>query len=253
MNGGVPLKLRVAIFLCLIILLSVFHVNAAVADCISEEEAIAIALTWIQEKYSSLEPEQMALIEVEKTFHEPSDQEPIESTEYHAWTVFFYYKEKDYLHTYVVVDAETGNVIDFDPWDFSAPVQFYDTIPQEEWILEIAYQEYNKQMEEAKNNFLYANKLADFLDQYGEEGLIPAEQMLVEIYLTNIPYYSPNWYQEEKAQWYIKFKHPLQQELNGTDSIRGFWLEIRYDVSGNILDTTDRFFSIYDETLYRWY
>lgn len=250
---GVRLKIRIAIFLCLIILLSVFHVRAAIADCISEKDAISIASKWMQEKYSSLKPEQMALIDVEKTFHEPSDQELIDSTESHAWTVFFYYKEKDYLHTYVVVDAETGNVIDFDPWDYAALVQFYDSIPQEEWILEIAYQEYNKQMEEAQNSFLYANELADFLDQYGEEGLIPAEQMLVEIYLTNIPNHSPYSYHEKKAQWYIKFKHPLQQELNSTDSIRGFWLEICYDISGNILDTTDNFFSVYNETLYRWY
>lgn len=198
---------------------------------------------WLLDTFPDLTSEAIPDIHVEKVvFAKAGSEFSIKTDEF---TVYFCYKGKEYLHTMVVFDANTGEVLYRDPWDFSIIVSFYDSLPlSEEDILDIARAEYDKRLNEARNNEEWGYFYSSFLDQYGEEWLDP-DVMIPEIYLFDYPH-DKNDPEENNPRWYVSFKHPKQIELNQTEEVIG-WCSFHLDTEGHILDATPHFFQIYEQ------
>ena len=198
---------------------------------------------WLLDTFPDLTSESISNIRVEKVVFVKAGSEFSFRTD--EFAVTFCYKDKEYLHTFVVFDANTGEVLYRDPWDFSIIISFYDSLPlSEEDILDIARAEYDKRLNEAKNSEERVYFYAAFLDRYGEEWLDP-DVMIPEIYLFDYPH-DKNDPEEKNPRWHVSFRHPKQIELNQTEEAAG-WCSFILDTDGHILEDTHDFFHIYEQ------
>ena len=206
---------------------------------VTETDAISIATTWLYQQYPSLSDIQIDNISIDKTIFFPYPDMVFYQGE-KSWTVQFVYLGKTYLSTYVSIDADTGEIIDYDPWDFSAIVNFYDENVKEEQIITIAYNQYvatyNAELQE---NMAIQVRKESFLSKYGDVCIEPTV-MTVECSLSGYPRYADEL--PEQPRWYVRFLYPLSV-LTSEEVKTAEWCSMELDQFGNILDIETDFFS----------
>ena len=232
---------RIFCIITMIVCMFLFSCISAEADdsFVTENDAINIATTWLYQHYPSLSDIQIDNISIGRTIFFPYPDMVFYQGK-KSWTVKFVYFGKTYLSTYVKIDADTGEIIDYDPWDFSAIVNFYDENVKEEQIISIAYDQYVATYNaKLQGNRALLDRKEAFLSKYGDVCIDPTV-MTVECFLYGYPRYADEV--PEQPRWNVRFLYPLPDPTSG-EVKKAEWCSMEFDQFGNILDIETNFFS----------